>query len=163
MDIRQSNPPQLEAGSAVAALAHGNPLLGTWKLKSHVATTDAGDRSTPYGEHPTGYLGYSADGRMQAIGASDGRIAPAGVTPTDDERARLYDTMFAYAGTYTLEADKVTHHVDISWNHLWSGTDQVRFYKLTGNTLIITTSEINATSGTETHYVVTWEKVESPR
>jgi hypothetical protein len=143
MDIRQSN-----------------PLLGTWKLKSHVATTVAGARSTPYGEHPTGYLSYSADGRMQAIGASDGRTAPQGDDPTDDERARLYDTMFAYAGTYTLGVDKVTHHVDISWNHLWSGSDQVRFYKLSGNILIITTSEINPITATETHYVVTWEKVQ---
>jgi hypothetical protein len=154
------NPLQKEA---IVDIRQLNPLLGTWKLKSHVATTDAGERTTLYGEHPTGYLSYSADGRMQAIGASDGRIAPQGAAPTDDERARLYDTMFAYAGTYTVEADKVTHHVDISWNHLWTGTDQVRFFKLTGNTLIITTSEINPTSGTQTHYVVVWEKVASPR
>jgi hypothetical protein len=159
MDIRQSNPPQVAAGSSVAALADRNPLLGTWKLQSHVATTDAGERITLYGEHPTGYLSYSADGRMQAIGASDGRSAPPAPTWTADQRARLFDTMFAYAGTYTLESDKVTHHVDISWNHLWSGTDQVRFYKLTGNTLIITTREVNPTTGTNAHYVVTWEKV----
>src|SRR5271169_720470 len=95
-----------------------NPLLGTWKLKSHIATTDAGERTTPYGERPTGYLTYSADGRMQVIGTSDGRTAPQGDTPTDSERLTLYDTMFAYAGTYTVAVDKVIHHVDISWNHL---------------------------------------------
>jgi hypothetical protein len=32
----------------------------------------------------------------------------------------------------------VTHHVDISWNQAWNGTDLIRFYKLEGNTLMIT-------------------------
>jgi Lipocalin-like domain len=142
MDIRQLNPPQVQAGSA-AELAEGNALLGTWKLQSYIVTTDAGEKSTPYGEHPNGYLSYSADGRMHAIGISDGRIAPQGAAPTDDERVTLYETMFAYAGTYTVGAGKVIHHVDISWNHVWTGTDQVRFYKLIGNTLTITASWIN--------------------
>jgi Lipocalin-like domain len=57
-------------------IADGNPLPGTWKLKSYVATTDAGDKSTPYGRHPNGYISYSRDGRMQVIGTSDERIAP---------------------------------------------------------------------------------------
>jgi hypothetical protein len=34
----------------------------------------------------------------------------------------LYETMFAYAGTYEVEAGKVIHHVGISWNHAWTGT-----------------------------------------
>jgi hypothetical protein len=43
-----------------------NPLLGTWKLQSYVVTTAARERLTPYGESPTGYLSYTADGRMYA-------------------------------------------------------------------------------------------------
>ena len=58
------------------AVASGNPLLGTWKLKSYVVTAGAGEKSTPYCEYPTGYLSYAADGRMQAIGTSSGRIVP---------------------------------------------------------------------------------------
>ena len=46
--------------------------------------------------------------------------------------------MIAYAGTYTLEDDKVTHHVDISWNEARTGNDDVRFYKHEGNILTIT-------------------------
>jgi len=45
------------------AVASGNPVLGTRKLQSYVVTAGAGERSTPYGEHPIGYLGYSACGR----------------------------------------------------------------------------------------------------
>ena len=140
-----------------------NPLLGTWKLKAYVVTTAAGVRSTPYGEHPTGYLSYSADGRMQVMAAANDRIVPVGAAPPDKERVALYDTMFAYAGTYSVEAGKVIHHVDISWNETWTGTDQIRLFEMSGNTLTLTTHFTDSATGTESHYAAVWEKVASPR
>jgi Lipocalin-like domain len=140
-----------------------NPLLGTWKLKSHVVTTAAGERSTPYGEGPMGYLSYSPDCRMQVIGASTGRRVPAAASASDDERLALYDSMFAYAGTYFVEGDKVTHHVDISWNEVWTGTDQIRSFEVNGNILTLTTRIRDPVSGMEAHYAVVWEKVADPR
>jgi hypothetical protein len=68
---------------------------------------------------------------MQAIGAANGRIVP-GAAPPDNERVALYDTMFAYAGTYSVDAGRVIHHVDISWNEAWTGTDQIRFFEVNG-------------------------------
>jgi Lipocalin-like domain len=51
--------------SPVLALAGENPVLGTWKLKSFVREVVAtGEKFNQYGEHPSGYLSYSADGRM---------------------------------------------------------------------------------------------------
>jgi hypothetical protein len=67
--------------------------------------------------------------------------------------------MFAYAGTYSVEAGKVIHHVDISWNEVWTGTDQTRFFEVNGNTLTLTTRIADPAGGTEAHYVVVWEKV----
>lgn len=78
MDIRQMNPVQIPAGSSVAGLEDGNPLLGTWRLKSYVVTAATGERLIPYGKNPTGYLSYSADARMQVIGAARGRMVHAG-------------------------------------------------------------------------------------
>ncbi len=147
--------------SKLPLTVYENPLLGTWQLKSYVVTTAAGVRSTPFGENPTGYLSYSADGRMHAIGAASGRIMPAGTTAPDHERAALYDTMFAYAGTYSVEAGKVIHHVDISWNPAWTGIDQIRAFQVNGNALILTTLAMDTASGTETHYAVIWEKAAS--
>ena len=49
----------------------------------------------------------------------------------------LFDTMFAYSGSYTVETDRIVHHVDISWNEAWSGTDQVRFCTVNGDTLTL--------------------------
>jgi hypothetical protein len=140
-----------------------SPLLGTWRLKSCVVTTAAGERSSPFGENPTGYLSYSADGRMQAIGAANGRIVPADPTPPVNERVALHDTMFAYAGTYSVEAGRVIHHVDISWNEVWTGTDQIRLFEVNGNTLTLTTHFIDPASGTEALYALVWEKVAGPR
>ena len=147
--------------SKLLRIVHKSSLLGTWKLKSYIVTTVAGERSTPYGATPTGYLSYSADGRMQVIGAASGRTAPADPTPPDNERVALYDTMFAYAGTYSVEADKVIHHVDISWNEAWTGTDQIRHFEVNGNTLTLTTRLTDPARGTEAHYAVVWEKVAS--
>jgi hypothetical protein len=147
----------------VEGLASGNPLLGTWKLKSYETISGEGEKSAPYGEHPLGYLSYSAEGRMQVIGASSARTVPRDLAPTDEEQIELYKTMFAYAGTYSVEGGRVTHHVDISWNEVWTGTDQVRFYEVSGNTLTISASVVDPTNGAEDQYVLVWERVGRPR
>ena len=138
-----------------------NPLVGTWKLKSYVREVAAtGERYNERGEHPNGYLSYSADGRMYAIITWENRITPREVVPTDEERIKLFSTMIPYAGTYTFDAEKVVHHVDISWNQNWTGTDQVRFYKLDGNTLTITSAlSRNFTDGREGRSILVWEKL----
>jgi hypothetical protein len=84
---------------SIAGLAGENQLVGTWKLKSYVWTTTEGKISSPFGEHPAGFLSYSADGRMHAIGTAEGRIVPHDIVPENEERLKLYTTMFAYAGT----------------------------------------------------------------
>ena len=138
-----------------------NPLVGTWKLKSYVREVAAtGERYNERGEHPNGYLSYSADGRMYAIITWENRITPREVVPTDEERIKLFSTMISYAGTYTFDAEKVVHHVDTSWNQNWTGTDQVRFYKLDGNTLTITSAlSRNFTDGREGRSILMWEKL----
>jgi len=148
----------------IASLAGENPILGTWKLKSYVREVAVtGEKINQLGEHPDGYLSYSADGRMYAIGTSDNRVKPRNVNPNDEERVKLHQTMFAFAGTYTLEGGKVIHHVDISWNEAWTGTDQIRFYKLDGNTLTITTAPNKSTyDGRESRTVLVLEKVKAP-
>jgi len=150
--------------SSTVALAGENPVLGTWKLKSFVReVTATGERIRIFGEHPSGYLSYSADGRMYAIVTSDDRIRPRDANPADEERAKLHRTMMAYAGTYTLEDDRVTHHIDVSWNEAWTGNNEVRFYKVEGNILTITGAPNKSpVDGPEGRSVVVWEKVKAP-
>jgi hypothetical protein len=63
------------------------------------------------------------------------RKRPEQVPPSNEEKVALFDTMFAYSGRYTVESDRVIHHVDLSWNETWSGTDQVRFCTVDDDTL----------------------------
>ena len=118
-----------------------NPVLGTWKLQSYTREVLAtGRRYDQFGDEPDGYIGYSPDGRMYAIFTRRDRITPQDVVPTDEEGVQLLGTMVAYAGTYTLGEGTVVHHIDISWNQAWTGTDQVRFYRLDGDTLTISSA-----------------------
>jgi hypothetical protein len=141
-----------------------NPFLGTWKLKSFVREVLAtGEKDNQFGEHPSGYLSYSADGRMYAIATADNRLNPDDVAPTDEEGVKLHQSMFAYAGTYSVEGEKVTQHVDISWNQAWNGTDQIRCYTLEGNTLTIKTPPYKSPiDGREVQAVAAWDKVKAP-
>ena len=77
---------------------------------------------------------------MYAIGVVEDRPKPHDLVPTGEEKVKLQESIFAYAGTYKADDEKVVHHVDISWNQFWTGMDLVRFYKLDGNTLTITTA-----------------------
>ena len=120
-----------------------NPLVGTWKLVSAKDTTDKGEVKDAFGPNPTGFLTYTADGRMMGIitnggrkplSINDSRSAPA------EERAEAFSTMIAYAGRYTYTGDKVIHHVEISYMQNNVNTDQVRYIvKLEGNRLILRT------------------------
>jgi hypothetical protein len=77
---------------------------------------------------------------MYATFVAGDRIRPHGETPTDEERVKLHKTMIAYTGTYTVDGEKVIHHVDTSEIESRTGSDQVRFYKVTGNMLTIKTA-----------------------
>jgi hypothetical protein len=113
-------------------------LLGTWKMLSwYREFLDTGEKIDALGPDPVGYISYGPDGRVMTLITGKDRKAPAGSVPTDDEKLHLFDTMLAYAGSYTLDEEKVVHRPDASWNQTWTGTDQVRFYKLDGNTLTI--------------------------
>jgi len=144
----------------LAALPSENLLLGTWKLRSYFQVLETGERYNMYGEHPDGYISYAADGRMSVIAISESRTKPHNEKPADEDQIKLYQTMFAYAGTYTVEGDKLVHSVDISWNQSFTGTEQVRFYTLVGNTLTITTAPARFTiEGRDGPLVAVWEKV----
>ena len=70
---------------------------------------------------------------MYAMFMRQDRITPRDVVPTEEEGVQLLGSMVAYAGTYTLGDKQVIHHIDISWNQGWTGTDQVRFFELDGD------------------------------
>jgi 3-carboxy-cis,cis-muconate cycloisomerase len=139
----------------------GNQVLGTWKLRSYEREELAtGKRHNQFGDHPDGYLGYAPDGRMYAMFIRQDRITPRDVVPTEEEGVQLIGSMVAYAGTYTLGERQVVHHIDISWNQNWTGTDQVRFFELDGDVLTITTAPYHShQDGKEGRSILVWDRV----
>jgi hypothetical protein len=138
------------------------PQLGTWKLRSYTTEDLAtGQKTDLFGAHPTGYLSYGSDCRVSAILVKEGRKAPNSLVPTDAERVELYSGLIAYAGTYSIEGDKVSHHIDASWNQSWTGTTLLRQFRIDGNTLYIKTLPAkNPLTGRESSAVLVFDKVE---
>jgi hypothetical protein len=115
-------------------------LVGTWKLVSASSTTSAGERSeTPYGPSPVGLLTYTEDGRVTAMISFGGREPLSFGGGTQEEQAEAFKTFLAYAGRYTLSADKVTHHIEISSIQNYVGKDLVRSVKFQGEQIVLVT------------------------
>ncbi len=150
----------MPARDTVAA-RNADLVIGTWKLQSYVREVAAtGARYNQFGDDPDGYLGYAPDGRMYAIFTRRDRVTPADAVATEEEGLELFGSMVAYAGTYTLGEGQVVHHVDISWNENWTGTDQVRHFEVNGDTLTITTASYKSYSdGQEGRSILVWKKI----
>jgi hypothetical protein len=123
----------------LSAFADEKQLYGTYRLIGTTARIiDTGEQET-YGPE-SGYITYGRDGRMFVILVRGDRPRPGSLeTLTDPERADLFRTMTAYSGTYSFDGTTVEHHIDISWNEIWTGTVQRRRVTWEGNRLILTT------------------------
>ena len=139
-------------------------LVGTWRMTSWVREDCATGRlSDALGPDPVGYVSYHGDGRMMALVVAKDRHGPADELPTEAEKAGLFDTMLAYAGTYTLDDEKVVHHIDVSWNQGWTGRDVVRYYNLEGDGLTLwATPTVDPFTGEEAIYLGEFRRVRGP-
>jgi hypothetical protein len=136
-------------------------LAGTWRMVSWKRESVAtGEQSDALGPDPVGFINYGADGRFYAIVVRRDRAPPLTFPYSEREKAVLFDSMLAYAGTYTLDEEKVVHHVDASWNQSWTGTDQVRFYGLDGDQLFITAAKApDPYTGEDVVHKIRFEKI----
>ena len=109
-------------------------LIGVWKLLS--LQTEFQDGKPPremFGEHPSGYLILTKEGRMMSVIEGENRKAPA----TDSDRASLLNSLVAYSGTYRIDGNQWILSVDVAWNPTWDGTAQVRDFELVGDRLTV--------------------------
>ena len=140
-------------------------LVGTWKLVSARDTPERGEVRDAFGRNPTGFLTYTADGRMMAIVTFDGRkplSVPDYISAPSEERAAAFATLIAYAGTYTLTGDRVIHHVEAAWMQNYVKTDQVRFIvKLQGDRLTLRTPPFLKGGVQLANQELVWERAKS--
>jgi lipocalin-like protein len=129
------------AGGVLASAQSGiaddrEKMIGFWKLISYLVEVQATGQIEPVmGQHPSGYVNFSSEGRVMFILTGEGR-KPA---KTTEERADLLSTMVAYTGTYRIEGDRWITKVDVAWNPDWVGTEQARNFKIEGERLQVLT------------------------
>lgn len=139
-------------GCAVGAIfvprAHGTDLtaevspVGVWKVVDYTTTDPVtGEVRRPFGPDPIGSAIYTAKGRMNIFVTGSHRTpATAILDPAlSEQRAALFDRLYAYTGTYTVKGDQVSIHIESAWIPDWVGTDKTRTLKLDHNTLSIVT------------------------
>jgi Lipocalin-like domain len=95
----------------------------------------------PPDDRVTGYLQCSPGGHMIGFLARADLRQPATSSYTDAERVDIYKGIIAaYASTYRIEGNKVTHHVLTAWQPDWIGSDQIRYFEINDKTLTIKTA-----------------------
>jgi hypothetical protein len=145
------------------AASADNSIVGTWQLTSFSSLVlDTKETSRPYGDHPTGYIQYSPGGHMVVFLTSGELKPPASASYTDAERVDVHRAIAgAYAGTYSVEGNKVVHHILTSWRPEWIGGDQIRYFEINGKTLTIKTAPIKShRTGQDIVATLNFERVE---
>jgi hypothetical protein len=154
------NAPQIPGASTAAALALSllpfgaagqqpslkEQLVGTWALVSWEQTNTDGTTFQQFGGSPKGVAFFDADGHFiitvmrsdRAKYAIDnfGQLAQA----TAEENKATAQGTITYFGTYTVSEPESTLaiHVEASSFPNWNGTDQQRFFTITGDRLKLT-------------------------
>jgi lipocalin-like protein len=135
-------------------------IYGTWKCVSEqIKFLDTGetiDLAT------SGYIMYGRDGRMMGLLVRGVRPKPDSLaTMTDQQRADLFKSMISSAGTYTFDGSVMEHHIDTSWNNIWTGTTIARDVRKDGDKLVYTTkpAPYSANGSRMVTDTVIWEKV----
>ena len=151
-----------QPGTALAQDA-AKQLVGTWQVTGFSTRfLDNNEVVRVFGDRVSGYIQYMPGGHMVTFMVGGDRKAPAAPSTTDAERAALYNGIFAgYAGTYSVDGNKVIHRIVASWNEAFTGTEQTRYFELDGKKLTITTApNVNLRTGRLQSSTFTFEKLE---
>ena len=89
-----------QPATSITATVDSARLIGSWTLVSE-GHFDPSGRYTPVGDHMSGQLIYASDGSMSVLIT----IVPRPATLND---------VIAYSGTFSIEGNKILHHIKIS-------------------------------------------------
>ncbi|MBW1903460.1 MAG: lipocalin-like domain-containing protein [Deltaproteobacteria bacterium] len=139
-------------------------LIGTWELISFELHTTGGDELSPLGDSPIGIVIIDKSGYMSAQ-LSRGDRAPFSSDPPPPEEIQTAFTGFiAYFGKYRIDEKKQTFttRVQGSSNPDWIGEDQIRYYEIQDNRLILKTMpmKIKGLGNIEVVGTVIWKRIE---
>ena len=150
------------AFAVIAVSPAEEDLVGTYRLVSDTRKVlDTGEVFDTFGKHPAGYIMYGKEGRMLVLVLKDDRPRPTSIEKaTPEQQAALFRSMLAYGGTYKFDGTRIEHHIDISWNELWTGTTVIRDVRKEGDKIIYTTHPAPLSGdGKMSVTTLIWEKV----
>ncbi len=139
-----------------------NRIHGNWRLVSFLEQRADGDWEPALDAGAKGYISYWPNGRMQVlIGGSDRpRLRGEWSQVPAEQKAVCLDKLVAYSGSYTVDTERVRHHVDVCWIPNWEGRDLVRLVTFpTQNQLLLATVP-DAGPRPRPAQRVLWERVE---
>jgi hypothetical protein len=128
-------------------------LLGAWTLEEMYTEAADGTKTHPMGRDAGGAIMYTADGHMTAITHCAGRHLPAD-RPSDEDRAEAFLSYFNYAGTWSLDGDKVTHTIRHALDPNMEGVALTREVDHQGNRMVLSAL---APDG-ETRQFIVWKR-----
>jgi hypothetical protein len=137
--------------------------IGVWRVVDYFATDPTtGAVTHPFGENPIGSAIYTAKGHMSVLVAGSHRVPSTGTgAKRAEERAALFDGLYAYTGTYSVKGDAVTIHVESAWQPDWVGTEKTRTLKLDHGLLSIVTAPMTSPVDGKTYIsTTTFRRVE---
>jgi len=113
------------------------------------------------GEDPVGCAIFSQEGWMSAQLTAGGRPNLSGPDPRQSalsELASAFLSYVAYAGRYHVDSSRLVTQVVVSLNPGWVGGEQVRFWEMEGETLLLRTPPF-LVAGTVMTLELRWERV----
>ncbi len=149
-------------GSGAASPGLREQLVGCWRLVSYETRTRSGEVEAVYGPSPRGLLIYDSGGRMSVHLMDSRRKGFASgdrLKATPEELKQAFDGYFGYFGTYSVDeaARAVIHHVEGAAFPNYVGTEQKRFFTLSGDRLELSTPP-TVRGGVEVTFLVRWER-----
>lgn len=126
-------------------------LIGTYRLVSVEHVSGTGEVGHPFGEHPVGYMTYSAEGYMSVIMARADRPRFAGgdiLAGTAEEQADAFGTASAFVGRFELvDGGKVRYQLEVATYPNWVGTTQERQIELGADGRLVLTTPVLLMAG----------------
>lgn len=139
-----------------------NKIVGTWKLVRWVYHDQKGNEVHYFGEDATGILMYDAHGYMNAqlMKSNRNKFNSSSINGgTCEETKEAFDSYIAYFGKYDeVSPGEIIHRVEGSLFPNWHEDNQVRYAKLEGDYLILSTLPMHI-NGSDIVFHVTWERL----
>jgi hypothetical protein len=137
-------------------------FIGTWHLVDWKYFVD--DVEVTFWENPSGILLYTKEAKMSAILMQSNRkpfkseFLSKG---SDEEKIEAIDSYISYAGDFSIDGNRVYHHVHFSLFPNWMETDLIRNFEFSNQKQQLTLSTLPqvAPNGKSIKNILIWKKV----